>query len=333
MERFVRHPRIEAFRFYSIILILIGHTLYFEKLDLNLPIAKLFTFGIALLARSTIPFFFILSGFFLGGKIIDAPLQATSIARKYTWRLGILFLVWSAIYALSDPSRSWVLLTEHPGRLIFEGTQIHLWFLVSLILTVWLFALWPMARNSWTFLALGGGLYFFGLMGGPYRLSALGLDLHFNTRDGIFFSTLFFGIGAWFHVNKPNVPQTTALWIYFIGMAIFGMESFFLSSQYRLDPLYNDFVLGSIPYGVGLFLVAYRFDPSRMDKLAAPMAVYVLGMYMSHILIIDLLLKPLSRLFSPGNWPLAIPFLVCFLTLALTAFIGKTRLKALVGMN
>ena len=147
-SQLVRHLRIEAFRVYSIVLILIGHTFYFAEIDLSQPLAKAFAYSIAILARATIPFFFILSGFFLGGKILDAPEKAISIAFKYTWKLGALFLFWSAIYALANPYRSWTLLTENPVRLIFEGTQIHLWFLASLILTVWLFALWPLARKS-----------------------------------------------------------------------------------------------------------------------------------------------------------------------------------------
>jgi surface polysaccharide O-acyltransferase-like enzyme len=328
-----RQPRIEAYRVYSIILILIGHTLHFAEIDVSQPLAKAFGYPIAILARATIPFFFILSGFFLGGKIIDAPAQAISIARKYTWKLGALFLFWCAIYALADPYRSWILLTENPVRLIFEGTRVHLWFLASLFLTVWLFALWPMTRKSVTFLALGGILFVIGLLGGPYRLSALGLDLHFNTRDGIFFSTIFFGIGAWFHSSKPNVSKTTATWIFLAGITAFSIESIFLWSQYRLSPLYNDYVLGSIPYGIGLFLIAYRFEANRLDKLAAPFAIYVIGMYVSHMLIIDLLLKPFHRLFNPVLWQLTGPILLCLLTLAITWLIGQTRLRRLVGLD
>ena len=329
----MRHLRIEAFRVYSIVLILIGHTLYFAEIDLSQPLAKAFAYSIAILARPTIPFFFILSGFFLGGKILDAPEKAISIAHKYTWKLGALFLFWSAIYALANPYRSWTLLTENPVRLIFEGTQIHLWFLASLILTVWLFALWPLARKSGTFLALGGILFVIGLLGGPYRFSALGLDLHFNTRDGIFFSTIFFGIGVWFHSSKPNVSKATATWIYLAGITAFSIECILLWSQNRLNPLYNDYVLGSIPYGIGLFLIAYRFEATRFDKLAAPFAIYVLGMYVSHMLVIDLLLKPVHKLFSPVLWQLTGPVLLCLLTLAITWLVGRTRLKRLMGLD
>lgn len=328
-----RQPRIEAYRVYSIILILIGHTLYFAEIDISQPFAKTFAFSIAILARSIIPFFFILSGFFLGGKMIDAPVQAISIAHKYTWKLGALFLFWCAIYALANPYRSLILLTENPVRLIFEGTQVHLWFLVSLFLTVWLFALWPMTRKPVTFLALGGILFVIGLLGGPYRFSALGLDLHFNTRDGIFFSTIFFGIGAWFHSSRPNVSKATAMWIYIAGIAAFSIESFILWSQFRLSPLYNDYLLGSIPYGIGLFLIAYRFEANSLDKLVAPFSIYVLGMYVSHMLVIDLLLRPVHKLFSPVLWQLTGPILLCLMTLAITWFVGRTPLRRLVGLN
>lgn len=332
-SQLARQPRIDAFRVYSIILILIGHTLYFAEIDLSQPLTKAYAYSIAILARPTIPFFFILSGYFLGGKIIDAPAQAISIAHKYTWKLGALFLFWGAIYALANPYRTWALLTENPVRLLFEGTQIHLWFLASLFLTVWLFALWPNAKKSITFLALGGGLFVIGLLGGPYRFSTFGLDLHFNTRDGIFFSTLFFGIGAWFHASKPNISKSTSMWIYLAGMAAFSIECILLWSHNRLNPLHNDYVLGSIPYGIGLFLIAYRFEATRLDRLAAPFAVYVIGMYVSHMLVIDLFLKPIHKLFSPGLWQLTGPILLCLLTLAITSLVGRTQLKRLMGLG
>ena len=106
-----------------------------------------------------------------------------------------------------------------------------------------------------------------------------------------------------------------------------------LWSQNRLNPLYNDYVLGSIPYGIGLFLIAYRFETTRFDKLAAPFAIYVLGMYVSHMLVIDLLLKPVHKLFSPVLWQLTGPVLLCLLTLAITWLVGRTRLKRLMGMD
>ena len=329
----MRLQRIDAFRFYSIILILFAHTQYFGGIDLSLPFTKAFSIAIVTLARPTIQFFFILSGFFVGGKIIEAPAQAMFIARKYTVKLGIVFLFWCAIYALANLQETRILLTQNPLRLLFEGTRVHLWYLPSLILTVWLFALWPGNRKGWTFPALGGILFVVGMLGGAYRFTALGLDLNFNTRDGIFFSTVFFGIGAWFHANQPRVSKAAAVWIYLIGLTLFSLECFYLWSHFQLDPIKNDYTLGSIPYGIGFFLIAYLFDATRVDKLAAPFAKYVLGMYVSHLVILELVLKPLRKSFDPALWQLTVPILLFFLTLALTWLISRTPLKRVLGID
>jgi surface polysaccharide O-acyltransferase-like enzyme len=329
----VRLQRIDAFRFYSIILILYAHTQYFGGIDLSLPFTRAFSIAVVTLARPTIQFFFILSGFFLGGKILEAPDQALAIARKYTWKLLIVFLFWCVVYALANPHEAWTLLTHAPDRLLFEGTRVHLWYLPSLILTVWLFALWPFNRASWTFPALGGILFVLGLLGGAYRLTPPGLDLRFNTRDGVFFSTLFFAIGAWFHAHKPAVSKGTAVGIYLVGLVLFSVECYFLWTQYGLDPIKNDYVLGSIPYGIGLFLIAYLFDATRLDQLAAPFASLVLGMYVAHMLILDLILKPLHKGFNPILWQQIAPIALFFLTFGLVWGISKTPFKRVLGMD
>lgn len=329
----MRLQRIDAFRFFSIILILVAHTQYFGGINLSLPFTKAFSIAIVTLARPTIQFFFILSGFFVGGKIVEAPEQAFAIARKYTWKLGIVFLFWCVIYALANPEYSWLLVTQNPIRLVFEGTRVHLWYLPSLILTVWLFAVWPGNRKGWGFLVLGGILFLIGMFGGSYRLSPLGYDIDFNTRNGIFFSTLFFGIGARFHANRPQVSKVSSIGIYLAGMILFCLESYFLWSLYGMDPIKNDYTLGSIPYGIGFFLLALRFDATALDKWFAPLAKYVLGMYVAHMVILEMVLKPLHKGIHPILWQLTVPLLLFVLTFALVWVISRTPLKRILGMD
>ena len=329
----MRLQRIDAFRFYSIILILFAHTQYFGGIDLSLPFTKVFSIAIVTLARPTIQFFFILSGFFVGGKIIEAPERAIAVARKYTWKLGIVFLFWCVVYAGANLEYTRLLVTQNPIRLVFEGTRIHLWYLPSLILTVWLFALWPGNRKGWSFLALGGILFLVGMFGGAYRLTSLGFDINFNTRNGIFFSTVFFGIGAWFSANKPQISKAAAIGIYLAGLALFSLECFYLWSQFQLDPIKNDYVLGSIPYGIGFFLIAQRFEATALDRWSAPLAKYVLGMYVAHMLILELLLKPLHKGVDPILWQLTVPLILFVLTFALVWLISRTPLKRVLGMD
>jgi len=326
----VRLQRIDAFRVYSILLIMFAHAQYFSAIDFSLPFTRAFSVIIIGIARPTIQFFFIASGFFLGGKILDDPQQAIPLAWKYTRRLLVVFLFWSIIYALVQPNEFLLLLEKDPVRLIFEGPKLHLWYLPSLILAIWLFALWPFDRKSWSFLAFGTVLFLVGLMGGAYRLTDIGVNLHFNTRDAAFFGTVFFGIGAYIHQKQPRVSKAAAVGIYLLGMAMYALESWYLWAQYNMDPIRNDYVLGSIPYGIGFFLLAYTFTANRLDRFAAKFAPYVLGIYVGHMLILDWLLKPLHKSFHPILWQLGLPFVLFVLSLGAVYLISKTPLKRVI---
>ncbi len=328
----MRLQRIDAFRVYSTLLIVFAHTQYFGGVDLSLPFTKAFSIAIVTIARSTIQFYFIVSGFFLGGKIIESPGQAIPMAWKYTWRLLIVFVSWSILYGLAQPQGFLLLLERDPLRLIFEGTKVHLWYLPSLILTIWLFALWPFDRKSWQFLAFGGVLFIVGMLGGAYKATDIGINLHFNTRDGIFFSTLFFGIGAYFHHKRPQVGKAAALGIYLFGLALFALESWYLWSQWEMDPIKNDYVFGSVAYGIGAFLIAYLFRENRLDRMVAPYAKYVLGIYVSHLFVLETL-KRYNHLVNPILWQLLLPIVVFFFTLLCMALIARTPFRRVIGIE
>ena len=170
----------DAFRVYSVILILFAHVQYFGGVDFDARFTRPLSIVIVVLARATIQFFFIAAGYFTGGQMIESPQRARSIAWDYTRRLGIIFIFWSVIYELLNPGGLLQLLRADPLRLIFEGTRLHLWYLPALILSAWLFALWPFDRRSWTFPAFAALLFTIGLLGGAYSETPIGIE---NPRD------------------------------------------------------------------------------------------------------------------------------------------------------
>ncbi len=137
----MRQHRIDAFRVYAIFIVICAHIQFFGWLDDDGRIAKLLEFGCILIVRWVIPFFFIVSGYFVGGKMVREPSKAKSIAIKYTRKLAEIFLFWWVVYAIENSEHFFQLLKDDPLGLIFDETQVHLWFLHFLILTVWLFAL------------------------------------------------------------------------------------------------------------------------------------------------------------------------------------------------
>jgi surface polysaccharide O-acyltransferase-like enzyme len=275
------------------------------------------------------PLFFILSGYFLGGKIVQEPSKAISIASKYTKKLAVVFLFWCVVYAIEQPLNFLSLVKEDPIRLLFEGTRTHLWYLVSLILTVWLFTLWPFDKESNHFLLLGGALYVFGLLGGSYKATPFGFDFHFDTRNGVFFGALFFAIGVAFHKRMPRVSWMTAICIALMGLGIFCLEAYYLRQQCSISPIQHDYLLGTVPLGVGVSLLAFTQRDSSIDRFVGPYGRYVLGIYVSHLLFVDLL-RPLGLFVQPIAWQFIFPILVLGLSLLSSIILSRTPLRRVV---
>lgn len=322
-----RSYRLDAFRVYAIFLVVIGHVQFRGHLLNDTPFSYFFSYFICITGRWVIPYFFILAGYLLEGKILREPGQKIPIVKTYTKKLATIFLFWCAVYLLENPSEVFEYAKAHPISLLLQGTKIHLWYLVSLIMTVWVFAWWPSNKKASSFLYLGIILFFLGLLGGSYKQTPLGFDIKISTRDGIFFSTFFFAIGVWLKQRPPSINKTQALAIALIGVTIFSLEAFLLSST--MDMRQHDFLLGSIPFGIGTFLFALQGKDHRHDYIIGRYGRYVLGIYVSHFLFIPFW-QPLGRYFSSDVWPLLFPVIVFATSLLVTIALSKTPLKRFV---
>jgi surface polysaccharide O-acyltransferase-like enzyme len=190
--------------------------------------------------------------------------------------------------------------------------------------------LWPLNKKGNSFLVFGAIAYILGLLGGSYQITPVGLNLDFNTRNGIFFSALFFAIGVLIYVKKPQVSPALAWGLYLAGFALFSFEVYFLWANWSVLPIRHDYVIGSIPYGIGAFLIAYTAKrETRLDTFLAPYGKYVLGIYVSHLLFLDLL-RPLGASFNPAIWNFLFPILVFGSSLLAVILLSKTPLHRFV---
>ena len=104
-----------------------------------------------------------------------------------------------------------------------------------------------------------------------------------------------------------------------------------LWAQWSALPIRHDYLMGSVPMGIGAFLIAYTArHETRMDRALAPLGKYVLGIYVSHIFFLDLL-KPLGAMLDPLLWGFLLPALVFGASLLAVFILSKTPLRSIVA--
>ena len=137
-------------------------------------------------ARVAVPFFFMVTGFFV---LADEKNRKRNIVRAMR-KNGILYLLLTLLYL---PIQCYKLfssggITQQTGTTIlrdifFDGTFYHLWYFPALLLGLPLAGLF-LRLGKKNAVAVAGALYVFGMLGDSY------------TRNGLFFAPLFLILGA-----------------------------------------------------------------------------------------------------------------------------------------
>ena len=151
------------------------------------------------LARVAVPFFFMVTGYFVVGK--------PEKTRNFLKKTGIIYLACILLYLpLNLYAGNFNGLT--PGaaltQLLFEGTFYHLWYLPAALLGVLVASLLARSRAG---LGIAGALYLLGLLGDSYWGLVSGMPVVSDvygvifcvagyTRNGLFFAPLFLLLGA-----------------------------------------------------------------------------------------------------------------------------------------
>jgi hypothetical protein len=165
-------------------------------------------------------------------------------------------------------------------------------------------------------------------------VTPLGFDLHFDTRNGVFFSALFFAIGVAFSENLPRVSWKMATAITCGGLTLFYSEALYLKIYWGLGITTHDYLLGSVPLGIGVSLLALTQPDTALDKFFGFYGRYVLGIYVSQLLFIDLF-KPMGLWVNPIVWQfIFFPILVfsfsLIFSITTSRILAKTFLRQMV---
>ncbi|RYZ94923.1 MAG: hypothetical protein EOO68_19420 [Moraxellaceae bacterium] len=151
-----RIESVDVFRLIAIIAVICLHTSpFYGPTFSNNHLYEYLAIIIDQTARFAVPFFFVISGYFWGVKVRAGSDPLVS-ANKMGKKILLIFLFWSFIYLLPYNILSvfkfgifgpikiayWNILglLEAPLSIFFQGTKMHLWFLVALLCALYISA-------------------------------------------------------------------------------------------------------------------------------------------------------------------------------------------------
>lgn len=296
------------------------------------------------IARFAVPFFFIISGYFYGVKIYSGQCPI-SICKAMLSKLLILYIGWCFFYfmpynvgliyeyGILGPIKGayWNLTNRllDPIEFIFQGSKVHLWFLVSLIICIVITSslLKFKAKNFLVVTAIF--LYFFGALTKSYSATEIGFELSFNTRNGPFFGLIFFVSGLLLSNKKTSVNWfNLGLKIFLLGLVLHFSEIYMLMKLYNTSML-QDYVFGTYFMGLGAALIALSNHKLISNNYFAKVGTMTLGIYASHLVFLDIF-RTLDEELNHPIWEVCYIFLVLGLSIAFTVILSKSKYTAVL---
>ena len=240
MSKGRNYKGIEVFRVIAAFLVVAIHTsplaTYSDTADF------IFT---RVLARVAVPFFFMVTGYF----VLSKGLQP----RHFLKKTAIIYALSAALYlpinVYAGHLQSWGLL-DLVQQVFFEGTFYHLWYLPAAIIGAWLTALLMRKLSRNACLVVVCVLYMLGLLGDSYWGligNVPGVSSLYNavfalmgyTRNGLFFAPMFMLLGARLREAKPRTASIEAVGLV-VSFALMLCEALFARSNgwQRHDSMY-----------------------------------------------------------------------------------------------
>lgn len=276
-----------------------------------------------LASRWAVPFFFIISGYFM-----PAGTGWLKVTVKYFIRLFPVFIFWVTAYATIVGNPFWFLSEALVIRQTMTngGAGFHLWFLPSLGVCLVTSAIIQNYFSVKFLLLFAISLYCFGLFHASYEAAIVSLpfneiDRSFNPRNGPFMGLLFVSLGVSLRTRlfKPSVMS--GLFLIALGAALSVAEAAFLFSFFNVPISSHNFLIGTVPLGLGMAMLCMSID-IRLPLLASTIrriGAVSLGIYALHVMV----LWKITELIEPNS------LISGLLTAALTLMIATTG--ALIG--
>jgi surface polysaccharide O-acyltransferase-like enzyme len=246
-------------------------------------------------ARFAVPLFFLIAGYLIYPKLNKAPYKT---AKDYCTPLMVIWLVWSIIHLLlpfnlgvvaehgylAERQGYWRYLMESPLNSLFEGGLVHLWFIPSLAIAVFMIAWFVDNKCRKLIIPFAVIIYVYGLIAGSYGVITEVATPIF-TRNGPFFSFLMVAIGFEARRNEWSMSATSALLLATVGMLLHFAEAYYLHGYGQVFHL-NDFLLGTAIWATGLFFFLLAKPQLGNQPVWLKLGQWVLPIYVVHLLVV-----------------------------------------------
>lgn len=250
------------------------------------------------LCRFAVPLFFLCAGYFLQPAL--AAGHPLTVALRYCRPLLGLWLAWSLLYVLIpfNPlaavsegylhamAGQWQMQLGDHLNVWWVGGMIHLWFLPALMVAVLILGLCQQVRLPRLALLLGALLYSLALIGGSYGPLLPGGEWALLTRNGPFFSLLFVALGAELRLRAWQPDARRCALMMMAGMGLYALEAAGLLRVAAVPLARHDFLLGSLPWALGLFGLLLANPAWGKGSWLERQAPKVLGLYCLHMMLV-----------------------------------------------
>lgn len=336
-----RIQSVDSIRLLAIICVIAIHTTPFSATEAQN--AQYFTLGLLIdqISRFAVPFFFVVSGYFWGLKVRNRSQNITNATNSMAKRLFVIFACWSLIYLIPynisaiyehgifGPIKVsyWNLigLINNPSYFFFQGTKVHLWFIIALIISLYISYFFIILKQERILLLFSIFLYLTGVMLNSYSDSNLGMHVEFNTRNGPFFGTLLFVSGYFISKFKPDSTWFTyGVLLLLTGLIIQFLE---ITTLYKLfgTKMLHDYVFSTCLMGIGVALIALSNNKLLHFNGISKIGSMTLGIYAVHYIYVDLFLL-LDKRIDAAWWEISYVFIVLILSIITTLLLAKSSL-------
>lgn len=237
------YPGIDLFRIIAVILVVMNHT--YPLSGINETADFILT---RIIARIAVPFFFMVSGYFILPSIIGEN-KDYSVVIKNVKKLLKLYIVAILIYLpiniYSGNIGSGIGILGALNEILFNGTFYHLWYLPGAIIGILIVSFLLKKFKEKQVFIISVSLYIIGLFGDSYykvansipmakELYEVVFSLFDYTRNGIFFAPVFFIMGAIIAKSKRKPKKNIMMYGFILTLSLMIFEGLILS-KYKIQ--------------------------------------------------------------------------------------------------